>query len=141
MKFTREHFDCFWNSAINGPIGAERAAEIANYVLETHLATLPRMYGRVDGIWGADNEPTDTHTALLWGITEIEKKSNKKMYDMEGLVLSSAAIAMLEKMAKQETINNNCIHEPYPDANGIIRALNSSCKHCGVKLKTKWEPA
>lgn len=53
----------------------EEAASMANKVLEAHLATLPRVYGSEDYNWSTETkEIVDTQTALLWGITEIEKK-------------------------------------------------------------------
>lgn len=84
----------------------------ANYLLDTHLTTLPKVYGQGEGalksaMWCMNGPDTEmykhTHTALLWGITEIEK---------------------------------NCEHIPHnPNWETVI------CLNCGVKLKAKWEKA
>ncbi len=56
---------------------APLVADKANTLLEKHLATLPRVYGRVDdgivnSIWIRDNEFATTHQALLWDVREIK---------------------------------------------------------------------
>lgn len=58
-------------------------ASKANALLQAHLATLPKVYfNDADGMNENNTvnfqmrraRPKDTHAALLWGITEIEKK-------------------------------------------------------------------
>lgn len=47
----------------------------ANELLQAHLATLPRVYGKVNQKdWIEGRFQQDTHTALLWDVTEIENK-------------------------------------------------------------------
>lgn len=52
-------------------------AKLANQKLQAYLATLPKVYGNFgvnnhNEIVHKDRNPA--HTALLWGITEIEKE-------------------------------------------------------------------
>lgn len=107
MKFKAEDFaekDPIWSKHVD-------AARIANELLQAHLDTLPRVYAQKDGlknsVWRANEWSADTHTALLWDITKIEKECKE-----------------------HEPVN-----EPCP------LTLGFKCKHCGVKLKAKWEKA
>lgn len=102
---------------------AEGIRKVANNVLQAHLATLPKLWGHrhswnqgPEWIFGttAPTEENDnpTHTALLWGITEIEKKECEHGPDMN----EDGSI--------------------FADEEGFGR-----CDKCGVKLKAKWEKA
>jgi hypothetical protein len=62
----------------------DEAAEISNKLIQAHLATLPKVYGnKCENMETYQNQPEyawtlhkgkhETHTALLWGITEIKK--------------------------------------------------------------------
>lgn len=99
------------------PEAATQLAKQANKILQAHLATLPRVYGKAEsGYFGPAQHQVNTHTALLWGITEIEKKECEHQPD----------IGKLEEQ-------NLC---------GLLIIIPvHKCTHCGVKLKAKWEPA
>lgn len=116
FKFKPEDFDLDLTEN-----GHKEAAAQANLALQTHLATLPRVYGSIektisDSVPGStpqwrwcnkmSQSQQDTHQGILWGITEIEK---------------------------------NCEHVPSPHWEMLNQ--ESICQHCGVKLKVKWEKA
>lgn len=92
----------------------EMAAEL-NDLLQAHLATLPKVYGNF-GINGHDEivhkDRNPAHTALLWGITEIETKE-------------------CEHEPELETLNQG--------TNWLFGSRR--CKRCDIKLKAKWEKA
>ncbi len=112
MKFKAEDFytpDARCLTAIE-------ASDQANEILESHLATLQRVHGRVYGgtlIFSDDQgrrntalNHEDTHQALLWDVKPIEKKEcekHKAMFD-----------------AKKDSY---------------------SCEICGLRLKMGWVPA
>lgn len=123
MKFKPEDFMLDHE---NGKAAALRANEL----LQAHLATLPRVYGAERLKTGAvgseylwewcnkmDQGLTDTHTALLWGITEIEKKE----CEHEPRVIVKRHIGGGEYTASTK--------------------FDANCVNCGVKLKAKWEKA
>lgn len=91
---------------------AQLAAVQANLLLQAHLATLPMLYGRSDGeelYWSKENRGGRTHTALLWGVTELEKKECKH------------------------------IARIYTTVGGSFDMNNVDCMNCGVKLKHEWK--
>lgn len=109
MKFKSEDFN------ITSELAPEaQAAAQANKALEAHLATLPKVYGNRMGNWYQEapgQKSTLSTTALLWGITEIEKNCEHEP-------------------------SPHWVERPGSDLKPIV-----SCVNCGVKLKVKWEKA
>lgn len=118
FKFKPEDFIEYETTPVTGSSRRtiDWMADKANALLQAHLATLPRVYGMINESYAnafdsIKNSQFNTHTALLWGITEIEKKECEH------------APIFINKT----------------DSKMLLQ--NMSCGKCGVKLKAKWEKA
>lgn len=78
FKFQPEYFD----SVALYEISAKLLSEHCNALLEAHLKTLPRVYGRlvegvsfkIHGVMNTNRTIMDNHTALLWDVQPIGEK-------------------------------------------------------------------
>lgn len=119
MKFKPEDFIQYEQMPVTSSSKRtiEWMADTANSVLEKHLATLHPVYANINngctGAWLDLTSEHDTHTALLWGISEIKKK---------------------------ECEHKN-ISLFYPTYQHGPMAIAADCLDCNVKLKANWEIA
>jgi hypothetical protein len=116
FKFLHTDFEGRHDNCWLSKIESEAAAKLANSVLDKYRAEHGVVvYGRNATGHAFDSAGpayNDTHRALLIDIEPIEVKP--------------------------------CEHEPHINIfnhEDGITAISDSCKHCGIKLKAKWEPA
>lgn len=146
MKFKPEDF------LIIG-VDPKEVADKANNILQSHIATLPRVYGWKSTMnkwsWSDVNLPIlDSHTALLWGIEPLATKKSFKD-------IAASISEQLNKPLTQEQVDKinsileadvkaekkECEHEP--EIYGYLATQNVRCKHCGIWLEhapVKWKP-
>lgn len=101
------------------------AANQANNALKIHLATLPMVYGyNGTDAWYKDKLNDFTHTALLWCVSEIEKK------ECEHIGIARAEV---------DYVVGGLLEHPLDRGSRPIFKESWYCIHCGIKLKAKWE--
>ncbi len=111
-------------------IQVEHAVEIANQLLDAHLATLPVVFGLKgsDGEWfdfgNLFLEP-DTHEAILWNVKEIE---TTKTCEHKHIRLHEFFIEPITHNDFGDRIHHNDI-------------INGKCEDCSKMFRGKWEPA
>ncbi len=116
MIFKREDFQ--------GLLDFGACAEVANSLLDAHLATLPKVIGYRDG------------ELNFVGFTEITPFiASTKKYELQALLWD------VKPIEKKE-----CEHEPIGETTTIKNSFDEmqiklQCAFCGIKLKATWSPA
>lgn len=86
FRFTAEQLRKAWDRHRTGTgMDIEALTEELNALLDAHVATLPEVTGYgppdEDGLFTYKNESNqwecDTHSARLWGVTELSKPKNR----------------------------------------------------------------
>lgn len=150
LEFKPEDFYIYVGGINNGadPLTMpERVAKVAQAKFDQWLIEQPSVFIKniESGIWdmhsGRSNE--NTHTARLVCIEELPKECQHK-----NTIIWEPHLAGARKCVDCEMIYNpnrvpnwlkECAHEL--DGDKLIYYNQPTCKHCGSKLKAKWEPA
>lgn len=102
-------------------IANAKLAEIKKAWLAELKANATVVYGYLAGnaeiMYGPNQHEESTHRAYLIGIEEIKPKE-----------------------CEHEPLEAKVTTGPYTLSVTFDYSTNSKCKHCGVKLKAKWEP-
>lgn len=99
MKFKPEDFKWLHTHSFK----LSDVSDQANSLLQAHIATLPKVYGQNIGgaVWTMPPHDSNTHTALLWDIEEIEKKECKHLpWDFEHPVCIHCGVKLKAKWEK-----------------------------------------
>lgn len=140
------------------PYDKKVMADVANDILNNHLAMLAVVYGNKNGVW-TNQTLSDTHKAILFNVEEInpvkEEKPPYLMAQCDSKVilngthdihnLRAGDTIQIRPIAKKE-----CEHEPFninkltcaKEAGGMgevmLHGFNPVCCKCGAKLKAQW---
>lgn len=93
---------------------------------------LDRMVTKANAKLGAEIEkwPKLYKYPHMFGWSEVSESIHTPIH--------TARLAFIEEIRPKE-----CEHEPrfFPDVPNILFEDAPHCKHCGIKLRAKWEPA